>query len=572
MFRLSAPLPLALLLLTFTALAEAQEKDRSEDAARKQKAFQLLEEIGEGIPSLRASENRVYLAAAVADLLWSKDEKRARGLFDLATKEILARITAFDPSEPDHHNSYSIIQQLRQETINRIARRDPELALEFLRSTQLPPSSGFDQNRLANERDLELHLAGMIAEKDQAKSLELARSALKKGMSYGVANLLYQLEAKDPKSAQTFYGEILDQLKTEDLQRNHEATSAALGLLNSYQPPRAKDESFRELLDLLLGVFLSPTNNINFVQYHHHNAQALIDLAQKYAPGRVTALQQWSQKAQRTLDPSYAIHRELNEVAQTGSVEQILALAQKYSPQEQLPIYQRAAWKAMSEGNLDRARQLVTEFVKDPSQQRSLLDQIDNQVLWKKISENKLAEARQIAVRVKRIDQRIELFVNLAMNASNNGNRELALELLDEGKALLESSEMSSNKMRLQIQLAQNYSSLDAERSITLLEPIIAQLNELVTAAMVLHGFENQYLKDGEWNNRNYSNLGNLLNSLDESLGQLARTDLESACRLSSRLSRLEIRLAAKVAIAQAVMDGTRAASFPVSRRIVMIR
>lgn len=569
MFRLSAPLPLAFLLLTLAFVVDAQEKDPPEAAARQQ-AFELLEEVAEGIPGLRASENRVFLAVTVADLLWSKDEKGARALFDVATREVLARISAFDPAEPDHYNSFNTIQQQRRETIERMARHDPQLALEFLRSTQFPATSSMTQNLISNERELELLLAGQIAEKDPAQSLRLGRAALKKGMSYGVASFLHQLHAKDNNAAQAFYGELVDRLKRENLLENHEAMSAAISLLGSYQPPRAKDETFRELFNVLLGVFLSSeSNTTSFVQQHHHNVRLLVNLAHKYEPGRVAGLLQWRQRAVQLVDPGLNVHRELNEIGEQASVDQILALAEKYPPEVQSHVYQRAAWKAMSEGNVERARQLITDFVKDPSQQRSLLEQLDNQLLWNKISQNKLSEARQMIARIKRPEQGVEILMHIAMNASNRGDRDLAFELLEEARALLDSLEMNSNKLRAQIQLARNYSSLDAERGVTLLEPIIAQVNELVTAAAVLDGFENRYLKDGEWNNRNHTNLGNLLYSLQEVLGQLARANFESARKLSSRLNRLEIRLAAQLAITQSVLTET---NLDVQRRRPLIR
>ncbi|MDQ2921987.1 MAG: hypothetical protein M3R52_10305, partial [Acidobacteriota bacterium] len=68
-------------LLSFPSLAAAQEVAASatEDAkAVEKQALELLDTVADGIPSLRNSGNRVYLLSAVADLLWTTDEKRAR--------------------------------------------------------------------------------------------------------------------------------------------------------------------------------------------------------------------------------------------------------------------------------------------------------------------------------------------------------------------------------------------------------------------------------------------------------------------------------------------------------------
>jgi hypothetical protein len=76
-------------------------------------------------------------------------------------------------------------------------------------------------------------------------------------------------------------------------------------------------------------------------------------------------------------------------------------------------------------------------------------------------------------------------------------------------------------------------------------------VNQLVAAATVLDGFENRYLQDGEWMKPGSTNLSNLVNSIEQNLGQLALQDAEGALALSNQLERPEIRLMAQLEIAQ---------------------
>src|SRR5688500_17516386 len=117
-------------LLTVSAFTLAQESPEPENANDKA-AFELLETIVEGLPSLRTMENRVYFASSVADSLWSSDEKRARALFDSVTREMISALAAFDPGE---HEEVWKIQQQRREIVERMARHDPVLAISFLRA------------------------------------------------------------------------------------------------------------------------------------------------------------------------------------------------------------------------------------------------------------------------------------------------------------------------------------------------------------------------------------------------------------------------------------------------------
>jgi hypothetical protein len=577
MSRLSKSIYILILIPLLAAYARGQETSAPEaDEAKDKQAFELLNTISESISGLRASENRIYLTSIAADLLWDSDEKRARALFDTLTKEIVAAISAastLDQEAQFRGNAFGMIQQQRREIMERMAQRDPDMALAFLRATRLSsvPESFGDQH--AVETELELQLAGLIAAKDPAQALRMARSALRRRVTYGVVQLISQLDQKDRTLAQALHLEVLDRLKAEDLLRNYEDANAAWSLLSSYQPPQAKEETYRQLIELLTDVVLSiKTGNAadnNLAQNHYYRVQTLIDQVDKYAPGRAAALRRWRHTTQQAMDPNARWNQELNDLAQSGTVDQILALTNKLPAEYQSQVYERAAWKAFTDGDVNRARQLVFEFVKDPAQRRNLLEQFDNQSVWNNLSQNKIAEARQMLSRVKNVEQRMNMLMSMASNVSNRGDKKQAIELLDEARTLLASQPTDANRMMIRLQLAQNYSTLDSEQSAALVESVIVRLNELVAAAAVLDGFEQHYLKDGEWVRTQYSALGNVINNLDQSLGQLARVDLAAARRLSDQLERLEIRLMAQMAIAQALLAGRPQRHSPINRRSV---
>ena len=338
MSRLSTHLLALFFLLASPAFTPAQEMTPSEPEALKasdKQAFELLETIAGGIPSLRAFENRIYLTNAVADLLWSRDEKRARGLFDTVTREMISAMAALDPSDQEYYNNLGMIQQQRRETIDRMAHHDPEMAMAFLRATRLAAAPESAQHR-ANEIQLELHLAGLIAANDPAHALRLARGNLRKGMPDAVVQLLSQLDAKDRKAARSLHGEIVDQLKSEDLLRNQEVANTAWNLLNSYQPPAAKEDTYRDLIELLVGTALSvnprDSASISLAQNHYGQLLSAMPQVEKYVPGRVAALKHWLQRVQRTQDPGTRMFQEVNELGEKGTVDDILTLRASMHP------------------------------------------------------------------------------------------------------------------------------------------------------------------------------------------------------------------------------------------------
>src|SRR5438552_6449926 len=74
------------LLVPSTGLAQEDQKEKAQkEAERRQelerKTVALLDEVSTQAFSLKLPENRSLVLAAAADLLWTRDEKRARNLF-----------------------------------------------------------------------------------------------------------------------------------------------------------------------------------------------------------------------------------------------------------------------------------------------------------------------------------------------------------------------------------------------------------------------------------------------------------------------------------------------------------
>ena len=113
----------------------------------------------------------------------------------------------------------------------------------------------------------------------------------------------------------------------------------------------------------------------------------------------------------------------------------------------------------------------------------------------------------------------------------------------------------NSTQIGAQIQLAQAYARLDLDQSFALIHPVVTKTNELIAAAAVLDGFENRYLKDGEWMTPGMSGLANTVVSLNQCLVYLARLDFDRALALANLFERPEVRLMAQLEIAEAALS-----------------
>src|SRR5262249_48887134 len=245
---------LMLLLLTFPP-ANGQSSEQSQltaaekkkaAAEREKKTSALLEEIINEMQSLKLPENRIRVSINVAGMLWTRDEKRARSLFNDATSSLNEMKAAIESGDPDYFNMYELPQQLRQEMVQMAANHDPKLAVEFLRATRPDLSSPPPNSGMTNmEANLEMRVATQIAAKDPDQAVSLAEQSLKINVDYEALGLLNTLQSQGKALAERFLDDIMGGIRTFGI-GNNAATPIALNLLRTWVENNraAQDPSF----------------------------------------------------------------------------------------------------------------------------------------------------------------------------------------------------------------------------------------------------------------------------------------------------------------------------------------
>lgn len=531
------------------------------DPATEKKALDLVESLAEQVGNLHSPSNRTRAQCAVADLLWTRDEKRARSLFTAAVAQIASRISEIDYSDPEVYGDLNRLSQARQELVMRIAAHDADLAITALRQTRFQT----DSNTMARggwnaqaEASLEMNVAGVIVGKDPGAALKLARNSLSRGVSWNVISFLPQLYQKDQKAGQDLFQDIVARIKNDNMTRNPELANNSWNLLNTFQPPQADEDTYRDLLTTVLGYVFSASRQtqtgLSMVQNFYHQLDRMAPLVEKYVPARSAELREWSQTIERTLDPQVKMYQDMNKVSQSGTVDDMMALAAKYPPEFRTLLYQNAAWKAVTAGDTARAKE-IAEMISDPIQRRQVLDQLDNQAARAAEGNNKIVEARRLVDKARNLNQKIEILLQTAQAIAGD-DKKAALELLSEARNIIAASPQSAGQINGQIRVAQAYLKFDPEQAFTILQPLVVKLNELVAAAAVLDGIDFQYLKDGEWVMPGMNNLGNVVNLLDQTLAALGQTDFDRARTLADQLERPEMRVLIEIDLAQSTLGG----------------
>ena len=569
-----------------------EEKDKLEG-----KALALLEQVISEAQSLKLPENRIRVQITAGDILWDRNPGRARGLFSEAGALLAQMSVDADRTDRDDMQTFN---RLRQQLVLTAARHDAELGYQLLRSTQLQASNtnaGNGRRFIADAQpNLEQNLLATIASTDPKVAYQKANESLDKGEFPTALNrVLAQLQAKDKEAFTKLSDKILNRMNPDNLLSNRDAAMVAMSLLSP--GPRAastetsttanasdnrvlSESAYHDLLDKTVTAALSVSStgsaNNNFrggarggfraqqtvgqgqpsdAQVQQNNARLLLFSLQAIMPQINQYLPERSQALQQKLtefgvnNNQLAGMGQMRNLMQQGGSDALLTAANAAPPQMQSRLYRQAAQKAIDEGNTDRATQIASDHL-DESGRNAIMQAIDFKKTATTASPEKLDEIRQKLARLPSDSDRIKFLIELA-EATEKDNPKLALRFLDDARTFAGKRASSYKDFEDQISVADAFASLDVKRSFDVLEPGIAQLNELLSAAQVLNGFELDIFREGEMSLRSDSDLVSIVSRYGDELAALAKVDFDRARLTADKFQFSEPRLNAKLVIVQ---------------------
>lgn len=568
-----------ILLLAAAAFAQKPTVPPPSDAERKnqeelkQKAFSLLEDVIKDSESFKHAENRIRIRASAASVLWDYDEARARILF----KEAMASLADLLNNEEGDDSTKNVPamfegpRQLRRELLQMLAQRDVRLARDFLRATRPQNSQPASPREALPDQPLEINLATRIAATDPQEALEIAEETLSRGLSYELPGFLSALREKDPEAAAKLASQIMSKLRAEKLDSSEVARNVAIALLREatqtpdgegenagHAKPLLDQQALRELTEMLVTEALRPaSNSVELASA----LQEMMPVVEQYAPARVAQLR-------RKLEPRKSEDEESSEGAEKewskyssmfekGSVDELLTAASTAPEAVRQMLYQRAATKLMEEGDPERARQVINERIKDSGQRQQMLAQLDEMTAFTAAQQGNIEQTRKMLATLRTNEERVMALAQLATGAAAKGEKKIALQLLNEARGMISARAKNFAQLSAQLMVARAYAPLDASRSLTILEPIIDQLNELLAAATVLGGFfTDELVRDDEIMMEPLAMIFNeFFMRYVGDVNALARADFERTRALADRFQRDEVRTIARLLIAQSILS-----------------
>lgn len=533
----------------------------------REKAFKLLEALAGQLGSLQSAENRARIGSNIAGSLWPHDEQRARALFALVAEDINLGLQPPE-NDPDREHTVDVFLKLRDDTAERIAQRDPELALSFLQKTEPVSDKPLPPELLEKERLMKLRLARRVATKNPEVAVKLARQSLEVTVSGDILTLLIRVGSKDKQQAQALHRDIVDKLRDIDITNYYPEWDFTQNLLRYFTPPIADDVTYREAVNIVINRALAEgCNKPRSVE--HNNQQSfciyvggLLPYIEKYSGSQAGRLKHWLPEQQpRGFTDITQAYVELNELGENGTVDEILALRLKY-PQLEKEIYMRAVGKAEFLGDSERAKKIANEYFGESSSVSMALN--DGAMRYKITAEQLETELVKMhkALPELPVGQQITTLLAAGMFIVPQ-DQTIALKLLKQADSLVDTLPPGKEQTDNQIMLAMAYCFAKDDRGFAIMESVLPKLNDLIAAGAKLDGYDTRYLRDGEWNMSGRGTVGNMLTRLSLGAGYFAWCDFDRAVSLTMQFERGEIRMMAQLKLAQGVLTGSPTRIYP---------
>jgi hypothetical protein len=583
------------LLITSPVAAQTGEKEKAQKEAEKRqelerKTLALLDETVAAAWGFKLSENRSFVLTNAADLLWTRDEKRARSMFwealnslGLPTSPALDDATAKDSTakgstakvatndKVQAQSRYFATFAARRDFLRKVARRDPQLALDMLRATRQLPPPRTATYRWPDESDLEQEIANEAAERDPKRALQIARESLARGLTFELMNLLYRLNQQNQDAGTEFAGDLIGKLQTANLAIDAQAWWVAIDLLRSARTPQARpveteskqgtlrplrlsDDQRRELVEILTNAALSVSVKASLL----NGLSEVMPEIELFAPDGLAKLKAKLAEINRTPNKNQQDWNTYNSLFENGTPEEMIKAAAKVGDETRDSLYREAIMKAVMTGKADALREFINNQIEDGSRRKSLIDSLDGEQIGAAAYQGKTEELQKLLPLIRLKEERARAMAELAILLEKKGEHEEAVKLLDDAQALVKvdlKSETQSNAL-MAFMLA--YALVEPAKAFAIIEPIVDCANDDISKLLVL----DKIVKSGAVKN------GEILMPqpgipLDFEMLKygpgvvaLANADFNRTKALADRFQRHELRIMARLLLAQSILRG----------------
>ncbi len=581
----------AVLLVTSMAAQTVSDVSKNVSAVSpetKEKAWKLVSEMARESGQFSLASNRVNARYIVANLLWEKDEKAARALFQSAISELNGLTGQIPPedaeageeSNTERYMMIYYIGSLRKEFLMTLAAHDPKLALDTLQLSGAKNADG--KSVFEGDENLELELAAKIVENDPQQAYEIAKNSLAKGIGINVFSALESLYKKDDELGVKLAQEILKKIKERDAtpapnqsvsENSNMMTTAnpvSVGTVNvwemqsfldtvkklnsqavrSKKKPVLSDSEFKETIGIIAQTF------VNQQYLSGYEVSKLMPEISKYFPSMALAIRRKISREETVSFNKLIKNQEFLNKTEDKSPEEVLQFIETMPVAERDDYYYQAAETAFYAGEIEKAKTFHAKL-KTKREYDYLEKGISEAMPLMLAAKGDLSQVRQYLSQLKTPEKRIEVLTALAESVGKAGDLKTASALMNEASSVYQGRMKNRRNMTSIFQLSKAYASIEPNQGFGILESNTQFFNEIISAAILLDEFnengsvENDELRLDAVRRESYQSLPNGV----EIIKNFASADFERTVNLADKFSRPEVRFFARFRIADALLD-----------------
>jgi len=357
--------------------------------------------------------------------------------------------------------------------------------------------------------------------------------------------------------AATFYREVVDKLRIVNLTKDLSVGYFEFTLAESYRPPQANEQIYRELVGMISAeVVAAGCANMKPDDPEATGPEIcqmipqVFSAIQKYDSKRAATLKVWApgEEAKQA-----ALSAELEQTLMNGTADEVSDLVAKSPTRENKWIYRDAVTAALNSNDIDKARQIAARYQGEARERAEMAREIDRASEIASLGENDGARIQRLLNDIPRRDEQVIFLLQTAARLLPT-NRSGAMGLLQEAESRIAAQPPGKFQLDQQIRLATLYCQAKSDRAFAIMDSVVPRLNSLAAAATSLDGFENHYLRDGEWSMTGEGPVGQALVVLAQLAGDFARLDFDRSVKLANQFERPELRLMALEKLAQSIL------------------
>ncbi|MFY9607818.1 MAG: hypothetical protein WAU45_04290 [Blastocatellia bacterium] len=562
---------------------ENQAEPSAETVAtqNQKRMFLLLDHLLETSRGFSDPHLQLEIQTRIADLLWSRDERRARQLFYEAFQRVnemkLAHLEEDDSMRP---LVAGIKSQLRTEILRMISRRDQALAEKLASAVKQTPAGKPEQPgctgcRNQNESETQLlKLAMTTVGSEPARAMQLAKAGLDKGINPMIASVLRVMRDKDPALGDELFVYALSVARRDSIYLSDSFRS-----LFSYALPELGSSLIMHGGSHPLATTpANPATVSAFLDFVH---DAIEREASALQVGGANADPQHQRRiafdyfvGEQTL-PYFDLHKPEKTATVRARLNDILGMVPPEAARQYLADFKNerspgaSLNEAKTETNAARQQSLYQQAInqalnsRDYDQALALLPKLDEEVARSYFKSrirhqravaamNDLNVAYEYANEVPNMSMRALLLGQIALQLFYAKDTQRAARILAEAEDLFQITENGADKARGMVELVYAAAQIDLGRGFEDMRLAVEAIN---SAGFTPHWISFRPLPGEKRKTFILTDVGASALRFDMGFERLARSDSGRALQLAQMIALKEVSVLAQLAVCRIAID-----------------